>query len=123
MYNLWPHPSMFLVSSVTVAWVAVTCCAVCYLPPEVYFHVIRVSSRVTKFENFDAEILVFLWYVQFENHPLFEGNNNFINSQIFRRVVKFEKCASKNFKQVSYLPQPVKIFVSPIRFIPVVTKM
>ena len=31
MYNLWPCPSIFLVSSVTVAWVAVTCCAVCCL--------------------------------------------------------------------------------------------
>jgi ribosomal protein L31 len=96
-------------------------CAVC--PSSGILSCHTYIQGVTKFENFDAEILVFLWYVQFENHPLFEGNNNFINSQIFRRVVKFEKCASKNFKQVSYLPQPVKIFVSPIRFIPVVTKM
>jgi len=28
MYNLWPRPSVFPVSYVTVAWVAVTCCAV-----------------------------------------------------------------------------------------------
>ena len=28
MYNLWSRPSIFLVSSVTVAWVAVTCYAV-----------------------------------------------------------------------------------------------
>ena len=32
MYNLWPCPSIFLVISVTVAWVAVTCCAVCPFP-------------------------------------------------------------------------------------------
>jgi len=81
-----------------------------------------VSSRVTKFENSDVETLAFLWYVLFENHPPFEGNNNFVSSQIFRRVVKFGKCASQNFKQVSYLLQSVKIFVCPIRLIPV-TKM
>ena len=43
--------------------------------PQVYFHVICVSSRVTKFENFDAETLAFFWYVLFENHPSLEGNN------------------------------------------------
>ena len=97
----------------------------CYalsFPPQVYFHVIHVCSRVTKLENFDAETLVFLWYVLFENHPPFEGKSNFVNSQIFRRVVKFGKCAIQNFKQVSYLPQSVKIFVCPLRFIPVVRK-
>ena len=67
--------------------------------------------------------LRFLWYVLFENHPPFEGNNKFVNSQIFRRVVKFGKCASQNFKQVSYLPQCIKIFVCPITLIPAVTKM
>ena len=61
--------------------------------PQVYFHVIRVSSQVTKFENFDAEMLALLWYVLFENHPFFEGNSNFVNCQIFGRVVKFGKCA------------------------------
>ena len=92
MYNLCPRPSIFLVSSVTVAWVAVTCCAVRSVLPQVHFHVICVSSRVTKFENFDAETLAFLWYVLFENHPSLEGDNNFVNSQIFERVVKFGKC-------------------------------
>jgi len=72
--------------------------------PQVYCHVIHVSSRVLKFENFDAETLALLCYVLLENHPLFEGNNNFINSQIFRRVVKFGKYAIQNFKQVLYLP-------------------
>ena len=91
--------------------------------PQVYLHVIHVSSRVTKFENLDVETLAFLWYVLFENHPPFEGNNNFVNSEIFKRVVKFGKCSSQNFKHISYLPQSVKIFVCPIRFIPVVTKM
>ena len=38
--------------------------AVC--PSQVYFHIIRVSSRVTKFEKFDDKMLVFLWYVLFE---------------------------------------------------------
>ena len=91
MCNLWPRPSIFLVSSVTVAWVAVTCCVLSVLP-QVYFHVILVSSRVTKFEHFDAEMLAFFWYVLFETHPPFVRNSNFISSQIFGRVVKFGKC-------------------------------
>jgi len=69
----------------------VLCCALSVLP-QVYFHVIRVSSQVTKFEHFDAETLAFFWYVLFENHPPFEGNNNFVNSHMFGRVVKFGKC-------------------------------
>ena len=68
-------------------------CHVLSILLQVYFHVRRVSSRDTEFENFDAEMLAFLWYVLFENHPSFEGNNNFVNSQIFGRVVKFGKCA------------------------------
>ena len=91
MYNLLACPT-FLVSSFTVAWVAVKCCALSVLP-QVHFHVIRVSSRVTKFENFDAETLAFLWYILLENNPSFEGNNNFIYCQIFGRVVKFRKRA------------------------------
>jgi len=59
---------------------------------------------VTKFENFDAETLAFLWYVLFENHPPFKENNNFANSQIFRRIVKFGKCAIQNFIRVSNHP-------------------
>jgi len=70
----------------------VLCHALCVLP-QVYFHVIPVSSQVTKFENFDAKLLAFLWYDMFENHPSFERNNNFVNNQIFRRVVIFGKCA------------------------------
>jgi len=67
------------------------CCALSVLP-QVYFHVKRLSSQVTKFENFDAETLAFFWYVLFENHPSLEGNNNFVNSQIIGRVVTFGKC-------------------------------
>ena len=69
----------------------VLCCALSVLS-QVYFHVIRVSSRVIKFENFEAETLAFFWYVLYENHPTLEVNNNFVNSQIFGRVVKFGKC-------------------------------
>jgi hypothetical protein len=29
----------------------------------------------------------------FENHPSFEGNNNFVKSQIFGRVVNLENVA------------------------------
>ena len=75
---------------------AVLCCVLSVLS-QVYFHVIRLSSRVTKFENFDVETLVFLRHVLFENRPPFEGNNSF-KSQIFRRVVKFGKCAIQNFQ-------------------------
>jgi len=46
-----------------------------------------------KLENFDAEMLSFLLYVLFETYPSFDGNSNFINSQIFGRVVIFGKCA------------------------------
>ena len=35
---------------------------------------------------------LFLSYEVFENHPSLEGNNNFVKSQIFGRVVKLEKC-------------------------------
>jgi ribosomal protein L31 len=38
-------------------------------------------------------MLAFLWYVLAENHPSFEGKNNFVKRQIFGRVVKFEICA------------------------------
>jgi hypothetical protein len=51
-----------------------------------------VTSQVKKFAYFDAHMFEFLWYVFFEIHPHFEGNNN-LNSQIFGRVVKFGKCA------------------------------
>ena len=67
------------------------CCVLSVLP-QANYHVTRVSNRVTKFENFDAETLAFFWYVLFENHPSLEGKNNFVNSQIFRRVVKLGKC-------------------------------
>ena len=46
-----------------------------------------------KVENFDAETLAVFWYGLIENHPSLEGNNNFVNSQIFGRVVKSGKCA------------------------------
>jgi len=80
----------------------VLCCALSIVP-QVYFHVICVSGRVTKFKNFDAELLAFLWYVLFGNHPSFEGNKDFVNNQIFRRAVKFGKC--KKIKQSLYRPR------------------
>jgi len=52
-----------------------------------------VSIRVTQLENFDAETLAFPQYALFENYPSFEGNDDFVNSQIFGRVVKFGNCA------------------------------
>jgi len=50
MYNLWPRP-IFLVSSVSVAWVAVTCCAVrCLSFPKYTFmkYVYPVESQSLK---------------------------------------------------------------------------
>jgi len=58
-------------------------CSALSVLPQVHFHVIRASNQVTKFENFDAEMLAFFWYVLFENHPSLEGNNNFVNNQSF----------------------------------------
>ena len=45
-YNLWAHPSNFLVSSVTVAWVAVTCYVMHFLsfPNEMSCHVYPTES-------------------------------------------------------------------------------
>jgi len=81
----------------------VLCCALSVLPQE-FFRVIGVSCPVTLFEHFDAETLAFFCYVMFENHPPFEGNNKFVNCQIFGRVVKYGKCVIYEFKQVSYPP-------------------
>jgi hypothetical protein len=55
--------------------------------PQIYFHVVFVSSWITEFENIYAETFAVLWYVMFQNHPPLEGNNNFVNGEIFRRVV------------------------------------
>jgi hypothetical protein len=61
MNNFWPRFSIFLVSS--VKWQrllsnAVTC-IVCP-SPQVYFHVICVTSWIAKFVHFDGKMLVFL---------------------------------------------------------------
>ena len=50
------------------------------------------SVNLQSLKNFDAKMLAFIRYVLSENHPSFEGNNNFVNSQIFGRVVKFGMC-------------------------------
>jgi len=52
----------------------------------------RVSNRVTNFGIFDAGTLAFFWYVLFQSHPSLEGNNKFVNSQIFGSVIIFGKC-------------------------------
>ena len=51
-------------------------------------HIIRVSSLVTRFVNFDPKTFVFLGYVLSENDMSFEFNNNFLYGQMFRRAVK-----------------------------------
>jgi len=77
--------------------------AVCPSPSIFSCHTcIQSSHKVWKFWCRNA---AFFWYVLFENRPSLEGNNNFVNFQIFGRVVKFGKYGIYNFKQVSYLPQ------------------
>jgi len=93
MYSSCLLPSVFFVSSVIVAWVARMSCAVHCLSFPRYTFMSCVSIQVAQLENVDAETLAFLCYVQFENYPFFEGNNYFVNSQIFGRVIKFGNCA------------------------------
>jgi len=98
-------PSIFLVSSVTVAWVAVMCCAVhCLSFPRYAFvsYVYPVESQSLKILMPKCFHFFGMYYLKIT--PPLEGNNIFIKSQIFRRVVKFGKCAIQNFKQVSFLP-------------------
>ena len=78
MYNLYSSPSLFLVISITVTWVAVTYCAMCYPSPSILSCHTGIQSS-HKVLNFDAKMLAFLWYVLAENHPSFEGNKNFAN--------------------------------------------
>ena len=89
----------------------VMCCALSILP-QVYFHVICVFSRFTKFENFDAKMLAFLRYVMSENHPSFDGKNNFVNSQIFRRVVKFGMCHLEFQISTTHPPPALRLNIS-----------
>ena len=62
-------------------------CSALSVSAQINCHVIRVSSLVTEFVNFDPETLVFLGYVLSENDPSFELNNNFVYGQMFIRVV------------------------------------
>ena len=63
-------------------------CSALSVSAQINCHVIRVSSLVTQFVNFDPDTLVFLGYVLSENDPSFELNN-FVYGQMFGRVVKF----------------------------------
>jgi hypothetical protein len=66
-------------------------CIVCPSPGILSRHTCnQLSHNVWKFLCQNACVF---WYVLFKNHPPSEGNNNFVNSQIFRRVLKFGKCA------------------------------
>jgi hypothetical protein len=90
-YNLWPCPSMLVVSSATIAWVAVKCYAMRFLSCPKYTFVSCVSSWVTESVNSDVKTLVFLWYVLFEKDPSFVQNNNLSHGRIFR-IVEFGTC-------------------------------
>ena len=56
MYNLWPHPFMFLVNSVTVAWVAVKYCAMCHLSFHKY--TVYIQSYMYPVESQSLKILM-----------------------------------------------------------------
>ena len=64
-------------------------CIALSVSAQINCHVMRVSSLITQFVNFDPEMSVFLGYVLSENDPSFELNNNFVYGQMFQRVVKF----------------------------------
>jgi len=50
---------------------------------QVDFRVIRVTTGVTKFVNFDLKTLVLLGNIQSENYPSFEPHSHFVSCQIF----------------------------------------
>ena len=56
--------------------------------PHVDFHVIRVTSRVTKFVHFDTKTFMFLGNILSENRPFLKQHDHFINCQTFWMVVK-----------------------------------
>ena len=64
-------------------------CSALSVSAQINCHVIRVSSLITQFVNFDPETLVFLGHLLSENDPSFELNNNFVYGQIYGRDVKF----------------------------------
>jgi hypothetical protein len=67
-----PHPSIFLIYSVTVARIAVEYCVICCLSFPKYTFMSCVTSWIALFVNFDAKVLVFLNNILSENHPSFE---------------------------------------------------
>ena len=74
-----------------LAWVAVQYCAMHCLSFPKWTHILRVTSWVVKFVNFDAKTLAFLGHVLSENHPSFAQHSHFINFQIFWRSCKILK--------------------------------
>jgi hypothetical protein len=84
---------------------------------------ISVYSLFTQFVNFDPKTFVFLGYIVSENDPFFVLNSSFIYCQMFRRVVKLWKFLFQNLKQISHLPQPIRIFVRHVRLILVVCEL
>lgn len=72
VYNVWPHPSIFLFSSVTVTRIAVKCCVMCCLSFPKHTCMSCVTSWITYLVNFDVRALVFLANILSEYHPSFE---------------------------------------------------
>ena len=87
-YSLWPNRSTPLVRFVTVAWVAVRCCAaLCLYRGKHSCHVYPVESHCLNI--FMPKRLRFFWMYCLNNNPSLEFHNDFIYFQMFGRVVKF----------------------------------
>ena len=123
MYNLWPCPSIFLVSSVTVAWVAVTCCAVrCLSFPKYTF-----MSYVYPAESQSLKILMpklsrfFGMYCLEITLPL-KGTITSSTARFSEGLQNLENVAFR-ISNRSHIFHSLSKFSCPIRFIPVVSKM
>jgi hypothetical protein len=98
------HLSNLVVSSATVTWVAVRCCAMRFQSFPKYNSCHTRIQLSHKFVNFDAKMLVFLQYVLLEKDTSSTQNNNFVHRQIFRSIIEFRKCHVQIFKKVLSFP-------------------
>jgi len=101
VYNLCLTCSILAVSPVTVACVAVVE-GVAHFPslPKCTV-IIGIPSRITQLVMLYPKLLVFLWYILFEDESTFEGHNDFINCKIFSWSVIFSLwiCHSTQIRQ------------------------
>jgi len=87
MYSLWPNPFTTLLRLVTVAWVAVRCCACLYQGKQTFMsYVYPVASH--SLSILILKCLRFFWDALFENYLSLVFHNDFICCQMFGRVVR-----------------------------------